>query len=125
MSDVNVVVLSGRLGADPELKFSEGGKHILNMRLAVAYMDSVQWIDVTCFDKMAESLSKLLSKGKQVFVMGRLNVRSYMTKDGQKRTATSILASQVTLGSSPRGSETTSSSAPAESQAGDDGGPEF
>ena len=106
MSDgVNRVQLLGNIGQDPELRTTPGGQTVLNIRLATTetYFDKNQlkqertdWHNVTVWGKRAEALSRILSKGSQIFVEGRIQTRSY-EKNGEKRYATDINASNIVL----------------------------
>jgi single-strand DNA-binding protein len=102
---LNKVMLLGNLGQDPELKMIAGGQAVLNIRLATteSYLDRnntrqerTDWHTVTVWGKRAEALSKILSKGSQIFVEGRIQTRSY-EKNGEKRYATDIVANNILL----------------------------
>jgi single-strand DNA-binding protein len=102
---LNKVMLLGNLGQDPELKMIAGGQAVLNLRLATTetYMDKNQtrqertdWHTVTVWGKRAEALAKILAKGSQIFVEGRIQTRSY-EKNGEKRYATDIVANNIIL----------------------------
>jgi single-strand DNA-binding protein len=102
---LNKVMLLGNLGQDPELKMIAGGQAVLNLRLATteSYLDKnntrqerTDWHTVTVWGKRAEALAKILSKGSQLFVEGRIQTRSY-EKNGEKRYATDIVANNIIL----------------------------
>ena len=101
--DLNQICVTGRLGADPELKHLNGGDAVLNIRLAVSgsekrggqYVDTTTWFRVAMFGKRAEGLAKFLAKGHRVAVSGRLTVREFDKKDGTKGTSVEISASDV------------------------------
>lgn len=102
---LNKVMLLGNLGQDPELKVIAGGQAVLNLRLATTetYLDKnntrqerTDWHTVTIWGKRAEALAKFLVKGSQLFIEGRIQTRSY-EKNGEKRYATDIVASNVIL----------------------------
>jgi single-strand DNA-binding protein len=115
MSDgLNRVMLIGNLGQDPELRFTTGGQAVLNLRIATneSYMnrdgerqDRTEWHSVIIWGKRGEGLNKVLSKGKQIFVEGRLQTRSWDDKQGNKRYTTEVVATEVVLlgGGSGRG----------------------
>lgn len=119
MSGLNKVMLLGNLGQDPELKMLDGGNAVLNLRLATTetYLDKqnqrqerTDWHTVVIWGKRGEALAKLLHKGSQVFIEGRIQTRSY-EKNGEKRYATDIVASNVVLtGKKPDGANSSSSS---------------
>lgn len=103
---LNRVMLLGFLGADGELRFTQGGAAVLSIRLATteSYLDKdkvrkerTDWHSVTLFGKRAEALSKILAKGSQLFVEGRLQTSSYEDRDGNKRYKTEVIASNVVL----------------------------
>ena len=102
---LNRVTLLGNLGQDPELKVITGGQPVLNLRLATteSYLDKnnqrqerTDWHTVVIWGKRGEALAKLLSKGSQVLIEGRISTRSY-EKNGEKRYATDIVATNVEL----------------------------
>lgn len=107
MSDgLNRVMLLGHLGADPDLRYTQGGQAVLNIRLATteSYLDRdkvrkerTDWHAVTLWGKRGEALAALLRKGSQVFVEGRLQTSSYEDRDGNKRYKTEVIASNVVL----------------------------
>ncbi len=110
---INRVMLLGNLGQDPELRFTQGGKAVLNIRLATteSYLDrdkvrkeSTSWHDVVVWGARGEGLSKILFKGSQIFVEGSLRTSSYDGRDGQKRYRTEVNARNVVLcGKKPDG----------------------
>lgn len=109
MGTVNRVILVGRLGADPELTYGKSGTAICNLRLATDEFvkkgepKKTEWHRVTVFGESAENCSKFLAKGREVYVEGRLQTRSY-DKDGQKHYATDIVAERVVfLGGGEKG----------------------
>jgi len=101
---VNKVILLGRLGQDPELKYTPGGSPVCNFSLATteAWTDKsgqkqekTEWHRVVVWGKLAELCNQYLSKGRQAFLEGKLQTRSWDDKDGNKRYTTEILASTV------------------------------
>jgi single-strand DNA-binding protein len=103
MGSVNKVILIGNLGADPELKHTPSNRALCNLRIATTevYKDKggqrqekTEWHRVTVWGDQAENCSKYLSKGRSVYVEGRLQTRSY-DKDGQKHYATDVVADRV------------------------------
>ncbi len=108
---LNRVMLLGNLGADPELRMTQGGQAILKLRLATTetYLDRNQarqerteWHQVTLWGKRGEALSKFLTKGERLFVEGRISTSSY-EKDGEKRYRTEIIATNIILGGRGKG----------------------
>ena len=104
MQGLNKCMLLGNLGADPELRQTNGGA-VLKLRLATTekYVDRdkqpqerTEWHDVTVFGKRAEGLGRILGKGSRLFVEGSLRTSSY-EKNGEKRYRTEIVASEIIL----------------------------
>lgn len=101
---VNKVILLGRLGQDPELKYTPGGAPVCNFSLATteAWTDKqgqkqekTEWHRVVVWGKLAELCNQYLAKGRQAFLEGRLQTRSWDDKDGNKKYTTEILANTV------------------------------
>lgn len=102
MSSLNVMTFTGRLGADAELKFTQGGTPIWTARVAVDYgwgdKKGTTWLNAKALGKHAESLGKLeLAKGAQVGGTGELQVREYDRNDGSKGTAVEVLVNSIAL----------------------------
>lgn len=102
---LNRAMLLGNIGADPELRFTQGGQGVLNLRLATteSYLDKDQvrkerteWHNVVIWGKRGEALSKILVKGSSVMIEGGLRTSSY-EKDGVKHYKTEIHATEVFL----------------------------
>jgi single-strand DNA-binding protein len=100
---LNRVTLLGNLGADPELRMTQGGQAFLKLRLATteSYLDSnntrqerTEWHSITVWGKRGEGLAKHLTKGSRILVEGGLRTSSY-EKDGEKRYRTEIVANNV------------------------------
>lgn len=103
---LNKVMLLGNLGADPELRFTQGGQAVLNIRLATteSYLDKnkvrkerTDWHSVTVWGRRGEALAKILAKGSTIFVEGSIRTSSYDDKDGNKRYKTEINANNIIL----------------------------
>lgn len=101
---LNKVILIGNLGADPELRYTQGNQPVLSMRLATTEsflnragerQERTDWHSITLWGKRGEALSKFLTKGRTICVEGRVQYRSYEDRDGNKRTATDIVANNV------------------------------
>lgn len=106
MSDINRVVLTGRLTKDPELKALPDGTPVLSMRLAFStrkrdaqgqWGDVSNFIDVSLIGNRADSLSRLLEKGRLIGVDGKLRWREWESQDGTKRQAIDISADNIEL----------------------------
>ena len=109
---LNRVMLLGNLGADPELRYTQSGQAVLNMRLATteSYLDRnkvrqerTDWHNVVLWGKRGEALAKFLTKGTTIFVEGGLRTSSYDDKEGNKRYKTEIHANNIILAGRGRG----------------------
>ena len=104
MTDINVVVLAGRLTRDSELKKTDSGFAICNFSLAVngskkngdAWEDVAHFFDLTLLGKRGEALTQYLNKGQQIVVQGKLQ-QDRWEKDGQKRSRVKILVNDIQL----------------------------
>ena len=123
MASVNKVILLGRLGRDPEMRYaSEGGTPICHLAVATSRRfkdrdgtrgEETEWHNVVLFGKTAEIAQQYLQKGSEVYVEGRLRTRSY-EKDGVKRYSTEIIGESMQLGARPEGkAQATSQGTPA------------
>jgi single-strand DNA-binding protein len=101
---VNKVILVGYLGADPDMRYTPSGQGVCELRLATSEswndkngqrQERTEWHRIVVWGKRAEVCSKYLSKGRQVFVEGRIQTRTYDDKDGNKRYITEIIANDV------------------------------
>ncbi len=104
-SNINVVVLTGNLTRDPELRSLPSGTSVCDMRIAVNtrrkngatgdWEDKPNYFDVKVWGAQGENCQRFLSKGRPVAVQGRLEWREWETQDGQKRQAVDIIAESV------------------------------
>jgi single-strand DNA-binding protein len=106
MGSVNKVILVGNLGRDAELRYTPGGAAVATLNLATTEVwndrnnqrqEQTEWLRVVLWGKQAESLQEYLTKGKQIYVEGRLQTRQWDDKEGQKRYTTEIKADRITL----------------------------
>jgi len=106
---LNRVILLGNLGADPELRMTNGGTAVLNLRMATSesYLDRnkqrqerTEWHRVVIWGKRAEALGKILTKGDRILIEGSLRTSSYEDRDGNKKYTTEIVANNVVLSGS-------------------------
>src|SRR5690606_1808876 len=105
MSGVNKVILIGNLGRDPELRYTQGGTPVASLNIATTrkwrnkqsneLVEETEWHRVSVFGQSAEHCNNYLSKGRQVYVEGRLRTRSCEDKDGNKRYSTEVMADAV------------------------------
>ncbi|HOR18503.1 MAG TPA: single-stranded DNA-binding protein [Brevefilum sp.] len=101
---MNKVVLCGRLGADPESRYTPTGKMVANFPLATNHsyinpegerQESTEWHRITVWGRLAEVCSQYLSKGRQVLVEGRIQYSKSESSDGETRYFTNIVATSV------------------------------
>jgi single-strand DNA-binding protein len=106
MGSLNKVLLIGNLGKDPELRYTPDGLAILKFSIATSEyfndksgskQERTTWHNIIVFGKLGQTLANYLSKGKQVFVEGRINNRSYDDKDGNKKYITEIVATNIVM----------------------------
>lgn len=106
----NICVFVGRLGRDPDMAYTPEGRPFTRFSLAVDSEGKTAsgekypplWLNITCWDRLAEIVYRYCTKGGLVLVCGRLQVRSYSDRHGVERTAVGIVASQVKFLASPR-----------------------
>ena len=101
---LNKMMIIGNLGADPELRYTPGGKAVTNLRVAVndnrkgpdgEWIEETQWFRVELWDQAAERAAERFRKGNKVFAEGQLRVREYEGNDGQKRSSVEIRFARV------------------------------
>jgi len=101
---LNKVMVIGRLGQDPELKYTPGGAAVCNFSVATSEnwtdksgqkQERTEWHRIVVWGKLAELCNQYLAKGRQAFIEGRLQTRSWEDKEGQKRYTTEIMANTV------------------------------
>jgi single-strand DNA-binding protein len=93
---INQIVLLGRLGRDPELRYSASGTAISTFSLCFnSYKEKVGWIEVTSFNKLAESISKNLVKGSKVVVSGMLDEDKWEDQSGNKKSKLKIICNNI------------------------------
>lgn len=100
MSSLNRVILIGRVVAQPEMRYTTSGKAVANFRLAVdrrGKNDEADFIPIVAWERTAEICGEFLTKGKLVAIEGRLQTRTYETKDGQKRSAFDVVADDMRM----------------------------
>ena len=103
---VNKVILVGNLGADPEMRFTQGGQAVANLRIATTErwtdkngqkQEATEWHRVVVWGKTAEICGQYLTKGRQVYIEGRIRTRQWQDQQGQKRYSTEIVAQTVQM----------------------------
>lgn len=109
---MNKAIIMGRLTRDPELKFSSSNMGICSFSVAVDRKfkrdgePTADFLNVVTFGKTAEFVSKWFSKGKLILVCGRIQVRNWEDKDGNKRTSFDIVADEVSFAGDKGGNDT-------------------
>ncbi len=103
---VNKVILVGNLGANPEVRYTQGGQTVANLRLATTErwtdrngqkQEQTEWHRVVVWGKQAEIVSQYLTKGRQIYVEGRIRTRQWQDQQGQKRYTTEIVAQTIQM----------------------------
>lgn len=104
---VNKVILIGNLGADPEIKYTNAGGQIANLRVATTEswkdknsgetQEKTEWHRVSLFGKLGEIAGQYLRKGAKVYLEGRIQTRKWQDKDGSDRYSTEIVADQMQM----------------------------
>ncbi len=103
---LNKVMLLGRLGRDPEVRYTSSGKAVATFTLATSYrwrnqdgndQESTEWHRVVAWGRLGEICGEYLSKGKQVYLEGRIQSREWEDQDGNKRTTVEIVATDMIM----------------------------
>lgn len=112
-SDLNLCSFIGRLGKPPETRYAANGDPVCSFSIAVGSQwknksgekqESVEWVNITAFGKLAEICSTYLTKGSKIYISGRIKTEKYQAKDGTDRYSTKIIAEQMQmLDSKPSG----------------------
>ena len=108
-NDLNRCEFIGRLGKDPETRYSPSGDAICNFSIAVGWKskdkEGAEWVSISAFGKLAEICGQYLKKGSQVYIEGKMQTRKWTDKDGQERYTTEIKVHEMKmLGSRDSGS---------------------
>jgi len=126
---VNKVILVGRLGRDPELKYAPSGRAVANFSVATneSWKDKegnkqerTDWHRIVAWGKLAEIIGEYVKKGSLVYIEGRLQTRDYEDSNGVKKYITEVVASEMTMLGSKGGGDM-KQSAPADYNGGDPG----
>lgn len=103
---VNKAILIGRLGADPEIRYTPSGRAVTSFRMATnevwkdkdgQQQDRTEWHNIVLWDKLAEISAEFLKKGSHVYVEGRLQTRTWEGQDGVQRRTTEIVAMRMQM----------------------------
>jgi single-strand DNA-binding protein len=132
MAGINKVIIVGNLGKDPEVSYVPSGAAVAKFSVATSETwkdktsgekkERTEWHRIVAWDKLGEICGKYLSKGRQVYVEGKLQSRSYDDKDGVKRYVTEIIAQDVQFLGGNRDSSDSGRSGGGPSQREPDGG---
>jgi single-strand DNA-binding protein len=128
MAGLNKVMLIGNVGKDPEMRYTANGNAVTHFSLACnrtfasqegERREETEWFEIVTWNKLAELCSQFLQKGRQAYVEGRLQTRSWEGQDGQKRYRTEVVAQTVLFlggggGSAQRMTEGFDDAAPAQ-----------
>ena len=103
---VNRAILVGRLGRDPEMRYTSSGTPVVNFSLATDEMwtdqnkerqKRTEWHNIVAWSRLAETCSQYLTKGQLIFIEGRIQTREWDDRDGNKRRTTEIVASDMRM----------------------------
>ncbi len=105
MAGLNKAILIGNLGKDPEIRYTPSGMAVANFSLATTENwtkdgqreSRTEWHRIVAFGRLAEICGEYLSKGKQIYVEGKIQTREWEDKDGNKRYTTEIVANQMQM----------------------------
>jgi len=106
MASLNKVMIIGNVGNDPEMRFTPNGNPVTSFRVATNWVyttpegerkQETEWFAVVAWNKLAEQCNQFLSKGRLVYIEGRLRTRSWESQEGQRRYRTEIIANRVTF----------------------------
>jgi single-strand DNA-binding protein len=129
MSGINKAIILGRLGKDPEVRYTPDGTAIANFTVATSEewkdkntgekREKTEWHRIVAFRRLGEICGEYLAKGRQVYIEGRIQTRDWEDRDGNKRYTTEIVASQMQM---LGGRDDNRSSAPQRQQSSSAGG---
>jgi len=104
MASLSKAILIGNLGSDPEMRYTPDGKPVTSFRMATnrryttsggESREETDWFRISVWGRQAEQCNQYLSKGRQVYVEGRLHARNWQGQDGQMRTSLEVTADRV------------------------------
>lgn len=114
MAGVNKVILVGNLGRDPEVRYTKSGQAVASFSIATSEKwtgkdgnreERTEWHRITAWGKLGEICGEYLSKGKQVYIEGKLQTREWEDKDGNKRQTTEVVANNMVMLSQAGGAQ--------------------
>lgn len=104
MASLNKIILIGNVGSDPEMRYTPNGKAVTSFTMATnrrytttsgETKEETDWFRISAWGKQAEQCNQFLTKGRQVYVEGRLHARNWEGQDGQMRTSLEVTADRV------------------------------
>lgn len=99
MASLNRVEIIGNVGREPEMRFTPAGKAVVSFSVAVntkyGETETTEWFNIVAWNKLAETCNQFLAKGKQVYLDGRLQTRSWESEDGVKHYKAEVIANKV------------------------------
>lgn len=104
MSSLNKIILIGNLGRDPEIRYTPEGSQVATFSLATSEnwtdksgtrQERTDWHNITAWNKQADLCKRFLTKGRQVYIEGRIHYREFTDRDGNKRNRAEITATQI------------------------------
>jgi len=104
MASLNKIILIGNVGSDPEMRYTPNGKAVTSFTVATNHRystasgetrEETDWFRISAWGKQGEMCNQYLSKGRQVYVEGRLHARNWEAQDGQMRTSLEVTADRV------------------------------
>lgn len=108
---VNKVIVVGNLGSEPEMRFMPSGQPVTNLRVASSrryykedgtLMEQTEWFNVVTFGKLAETCNQFLAKGRQVYIEGRLQTRTWEDNEGRTHYRAEVIAQSVQFLGTPK-----------------------
>jgi single-strand DNA-binding protein len=103
---LNKVMVIGNVGRDPEMRYTPSGSAVTSFSVAVSrrwttpdnqQREETEWFNVVAWDKLGEMCNQLITKGRKVYIEGRLQTRSWEAQDGQKKYRTEVVAATMLL----------------------------
>lgn len=127
---MNKIILLGRLGQEPELKYAKSGTAILTVSLATSdaykendeWKERTEWHSIVMFGRRAETIAEYCSKGDQLLVEGKLQTQKWQDKDGNDRYKTEVISQQVEFFGKRKKQQQESSQSEQSSQTGEEEG---
>ena len=122
---VNKVILVGRLGADPEIRYAPSGAQVANLRLATNHVfkdrnghtqEERNWHRIVVWGRLSDVVKEYARKGSRLYIEGRIRYREYEDANGQRQRSTEIVASAIQLLDSPGGARPEVNTPPASSE---------